>query len=137
VGAGHVLAFTPAFVRALEGAGFARAGVLDPASLSARTRELLRLPPAALVLLRAPEAEGVLSPAAAVEVEGNALRWEARGGTSYLVRYAWHPRMRAEQGGRPLEVAAEPQADGAVTFMRVRADADGPLTLRFSRGWLS
>jgi hypothetical protein len=137
LGAGHVLAYTPALVRALEGAGFARAAVLDPAGLPARTRELLRLPPAVLVLLRAPAGEGVLSPAAPLERKGNALRWEARGGTSYLVRYAWHPRMRAEQGGRPLQVAAEPQAAGAVTFIRVRADADGPLTLRFSPRWLA
>ncbi|WP_420129556.1 hypothetical protein [Longimicrobium sp.] len=137
MGAAHVLAYTPAFVRALEAAGFARAGVLDPAGLPARTRELLRLPPAPLVLLRAPAGEGVLSPPAAVEREGNALRWEARADTSYLVRYAWHPRMRAEQGGRPLEVAAEPHAGGAVTFMRVRAQADGPVTLRFHPRWLS
>lgn len=137
LGAGWVLAYTPALVCGLEAAGFSRVQVLDPGTLSARARALLHLPPAPLVLLRAPGANGVVSPAAPLERRGNALRWPARSGESYLVRYAWHPRMRAEQGGRALEVHPEPQAGGRVTFMRVRAEAHGPLTLRFHPRWLA
>jgi hypothetical protein len=74
----------------------------------------------------------VITPPVPHTMHGNFLRWNARAGVSYLVRYAYHPSVEADQGGMRLPVRAECAGPGfRVRFIRVMAAIDAPLALRF------
>ncbi|HET7462309.1 MAG TPA: hypothetical protein VFJ82_13735, partial [Longimicrobium sp.] len=136
-GAGWILAFDPATVRALAAMGWREEGRLVPSSLPAATARLLAMPGAELVLLRAPFAAGTLDPPVAdAAIERNTLRWTARAGVEYRVAYAWDPRFRARQGGGEVAVRADEAAGGDFRAIRLRATSDGPLALTFHGGWL-
>jgi hypothetical protein len=136
VGARFALAYSAAFARELEEAGWEPVAVLGRASVPGRAAALLALPPGTLHLLALPEGGGVISPPVEVVARGNELTWEGRAGTEYRVRYAWYPEMSAVQGGTPVPAGpGEPEEGTSLRFVRVTAAHDGPVTLRYRGRW--
>jgi hypothetical protein len=136
LGASHVLAFSPQTVAGLEAAGFRRVyDVAEPAM--ADYADALHMPPGDIMLLAAPDVSTVVEPSVGPRRDGNVLRWDAKAGEAYLVRYRHHRNFVARQAGAQLEVVPEaPLAGFALRFMRVMAKADGELELEFKRRWL-
>lgn len=136
LGVGFVVAFGEETAAALEGAGF-RPVARVLAERASELADVLHMPVADIALLATPVVSGVLEPAAGWSRIGNTLRWQARAGEEYLIRYRYHRNFRASQGGMALEVRPAPVLDGLpLRFMRVRAAIDGPLELVFKSEWL-
>lgn len=136
LGVSRVLAFTAETAVALESVGF-RAVASVGAEEMATLADVLHMQATGIVLLAAPGAPTVVEPAGAWTRSGNTLRWEARAGEDYLVRYRYHRNFYAHQGRTPLEVRPTPVIDDLpLRFMQVRAAADGPLELRFRSRWM-
>jgi hypothetical protein len=138
IGASYSLAYTPAFVARLERLGFLPVGELQVASLPFMTRALLQLPvDHVLVLLRHPMYATRVEPAVPLTVEPNVLRWDARRGVRYLVRYAARAQLRAVQGTRQLAISGERADDASdLQFIAVTALEDGPIRIEYHEGWL-
>lgn len=133
LGVSHVVAFTEATVNALKTIDYQLIAQVDLRQLDQQSRNVIR-PPGALALLQAPLPTTVIDPAVRWERKGNVLTWTAKAGQSYIVRYRYHPNFRAYQNGLTLEVEPlKPIMEIPLTFMRVKAIADGPIALRFTK----
>jgi hypothetical protein len=136
LGVSFVLAFTVETAAALDAAGFRRVLGVEAGEM-ADLADVLHMPSTGIILLAAPGLPSLIEPAVAPTREGNMLRWEARAGEEYLVRYRYHRNFRARQGETPVEVSPTPVlSDLPLRFMRLRAVADGSLELEFRTRWL-
>ena len=137
LGISHAIAFTDDTVRQLETAGFRARADVDLADVPALLKATGAMP-VRLTLLEAAEPTtvvGPLSDPALLSWRGSTLTWPARAGTEYQVRYRHYPAFGATQEGRPLSVEVyRPFPELTLEFMRVRARADGPITLRYRGG---
>lgn len=132
LGASHVVAHSRAMVQALEAAGFVRIAQVDLEPMR-DFRELLAVPLVELVLLQAPEPWSIVEPGRTHRRQGSSLKWLARAGERYLVRYRFHPSFECWQAGTEVEVQPTPAGSGewGTTFMSVRAPREGEIELRF------
>lgn len=134
LGVSHVVAFSAATVRALDSIGYKQIAQVNLNNLEPHDLSIIRLPGLVFVLLQAPSPLTVIDPALRWERKGNLLTWTAKAGQSYIVRYRHHPNFRAYQNGLTLEVEpVKPVMEIPLTFMRVKAIADGPIALRFTK----
>ena len=132
LGVSHVVVFTPATVNVLKSIGYQLIAQVDLRQLDQQSRNVIR-PPVAMALLRAPLPATVIDPAVRWERKGNILTWNANAGQSYMIRYRYHPNFRAYQNGLTLEVEpVKPVNELPLTFMRVKAIADGRIILWFA-----
>jgi len=136
LGVSFVITFTQETTDALQNLGYCcimRVRYEDYAELA----DLLHMPHRDLALLANPESTSILSPCVAWSRDRNSISWQAKAGEAYVLRYRFHPCIEAMQGHVRLPV--EPQtvfADLPLRFMRVRAEHDGPLTVRFVPRWV-
>ena len=131
-GASHVVAFTEEFSARLADGSYEMVGTLDPATIDASLREMLELPANTLRLYRSPRSSGHIAPAVDARRSAQSIKWEAKSGTTYVVRYRYDRDFQAVQGGTALPVMpqmAAPETD--LHFMAVTALSDGPITLSF------
>jgi hypothetical protein len=141
LGVSYVVAHTSATVEVLQAMGFQQVAQVDLGDLE-HFREIVRTPAAitpavTLTLLRNPLPATVAEPPVPWERKGNELTWKAKAGQSYVVRYRHSPDFRAYQHGEMLKVEPiEPFSGLSLTFMQVKAIADGPIVLQFHPRWI-
>jgi hypothetical protein len=134
VGAPLVLAYSRAFVDLLHQQGFTTVGELKYDAIPPWAAELLSLPKNDLVLLKTPEAAGQVSPPTPLRWAGADLTFDVEAGKSYVLRYAFHPQMRARQGDRHVPIRSVPASSGSdLQFMELQASEAGAVTVHFVR----
>jgi len=136
LGVSYIVAHTSATIAALQLVGYQLVARVSLRQLK-HFREVICTPPATLTLLRGPRPVTIIEPALAWERKGNILAWNAKAGCSYIIRYRYSPDFRAYQDRAVLEIEPVKPIDGLpLTFMKVKAIADGQLALKFHPHWI-
>jgi hypothetical protein len=131
LGVSHVLAFSNATIATLETADFQRVAVAEADAISGFVNAM-HMPPSCVVLLASAECSSILSPPSSLKRKENAVRWEARAGTRYVLRYRHHPRFVAHQGGEAITLLPLRVCNNvSLQFMTLLAPADGEVCVEF------
>jgi hypothetical protein len=115
----------------LRQAGFAELAHIDMATIP-EAAALLRNPPRYLYAFAAPKKIDIVANAPNAVTCGSSLRWQAKQGEDYTVKYNYNPNFVAMQGKHvlPLE-AVQPFSGVSTRFMRVKAVKNGEIELWF------
>ncbi|AWB08019.1 hypothetical protein A6A40_23515 (plasmid) [Azospirillum humicireducens] len=133
-GISHVVALSRATMEMLSQSGWTVLAGFDFSQMDKPLRDLLNVDVPGMILMGRTEVDiGIVTPQAPWRREGNRLVIEATAGTTYTIRYRHFPEFRAEQGAVRLPVIPYQPFDDvpSLSFMRVTAAGDGPLTLRY------
>lgn len=135
LGVSFVVAHTQETAETLQAIGCQVAGVVELEKLE-DFRRIVACPPATLRLLRMPSPASVVDPPTPWERKGNTMRWNAKKGQTYQIRFRHHPSFCANQDDHSLAVEPyRPFEELRLTFMKVTATSDGPLSLQFVPSW--
>jgi hypothetical protein len=123
----YIVAFSEEFGRLLEQRGYKQLRVLEGLSLS----PFVTGAHANVVLFELPWEANLITPPADVQILPNRIRFKAKAGQSYLLRFTAFRGWRAFQGRRRLPV------EDAGPGMTLKASEDGDVTLkyRYSHYW--
>jgi len=121
-GTRYVVAFTDEFAALLQQCGATMRAHVDDLSLSPEPA----MPPTRFSIFEMPWATSLVEPPASLEQSRNRMRFAARAGESYLLKYTAFRGWRATQGGKPLPIG------DAKPGMLIRAPENGDVELRYS-----
>lgn len=131
IGASVFIAFSESSAEALRQAGFTQLSQVDMRACP-KAALLLRNPCDMLYALAAPVSASVIDVQPEYRLSGSSLRWQARQGISYVIRYNANSNFIASQGSARLPVEEyRPFPNVNTRFMRITAKTDAEIVLWF------
>lgn len=133
-GVQYLIVTTDALADQLIAGGYELIDQLTPELLKQTALGHTNTPDRLVRLLRLPVSTALIEPAVPLDRAPNRLSFQAQAGTTYFLKYNYHPAWRGQAAGQPI--AIEQAERGELRGMAITVPTTGLVQLEFHAHWL-